>query len=112
MQTCPTNTQLVLTTVPDEALAESLAHQLVESGLAACVKILPACQSTYRWAGRIDRATEIPLIIVTHTHRYAALEQALKAAHPYDVPEILAIDCSAGLPAYLRWVADVSLPQI
>ena len=104
----PTHTRLVFTAVPDEALADSLAHQLVESGLAACVKRLPACQATYRWDGRIERATEIPLLIVVHTSCYAALESFLQAAHPYDVPEIVAIDCSAGLPDYLRWVADAS----
>lgn len=106
--TSPAQTCLVFTAVPDETLADLLAHQLVEAGLAACVKRLPACQSTYRWAGRIEHATEIPLIIVVHDEAYAALEQHLKSAHPYDVPEILAIDCSAGLPDYLRWVADVS----
>lgn len=104
-----TQIQLIFTAVPDEAVAETLAHQLVDAGLAACVKVLPACQSTYRWEGRIERASEIPLIIVAHAERYAALERHLKAAHPYDVPEILAIDCNAGLPDYLRWVADVSL---
>lgn len=105
-----TQTRLVFTTVPDETLAAALAQQLVELNLAACVKILPACQSTYRWEGQVERSTEIPLIIVAHTARYDALESHLKAAHPYDVPEILAIDCSAGLPDYLRWVIDVSMP--
>lgn len=103
-----TQTRLIFTTVPDETLAATLAHQLVEAGLAACVKALPACQSTYRWEAQIERTTEIPLIIVAHTKCYDALEQHLKAAHPYDVPEILAVDCSAGLPDYLRWVASVS----
>ena len=100
--------RLVFTSVPDEALAESLAQQLVESGLAACVKSLPACKAVYRWEGRIEHATEIPLIIVTHPDCYDALERFLVSAHPYDVPEILAMDCSAGLPDYLRWVASVT----
>lgn len=103
-----TEARLIFTAVPDEAFAESLAHQLIENGLAACVKVLPACNSTYRWEGQIERATEIPLMIVAHAERYAALEQHLKAAHPYDVPEILAVDCSDGLPDYLRWVASAS----
>lgn len=102
-QTC-----IVFTAVPDETLAESLARQLVETGLAACVKALPGCQSTYSWEGQVERTHEIPLIIVAHTRCYAALEQHLKSIHPYDVPEILAVDCSAGLPDYLRWVASVS----
>ncbi len=99
-----TGVRLVFTTVPDEALAEALAQQLVASGLAACVKTLPACTSTYRWEDRIEHATEIPLMIVTPAARYAALEQHLKQIHPYDVPEILAVDCSDGLPDYLQWV--------
>ena len=101
-------TRIVFTSAPDEALAESLAQQLVESGLAACVKALAPCQSTYRWEGKIEQSIEIPLIIVTQAASYEALEQQLRAAHPYDIPEILAIDCSAGLPDYLNWVARVS----
>lgn len=106
-----TETCLVFTSVPDEELADKLAHQLVEAGLAACVKALPACTATYRWEGQIERGMEIPLIIVADRARYAALEQHLKAAHPYDVPEVLAIDCSDGLPDYLHWVASVSSPD-
>ena len=103
-----THTLLVFTTVPDETLAETLARQLVATGLAACVKALPAATATYRWAGQIERAVEIPLIIVARHENYAALEQHLKAAHPYEVPEILSVDCSNGLPEYLRWVADTA----
>jgi periplasmic divalent cation tolerance protein len=106
-----TETCLVFTSVPDEELADRLAHEIIDAGLAACVKALPACAVTYRWEGRIERGTEIPLIIVAHRARYTALEQYLKAAHPYDVPEILGVDCNAGLPDYLRWVASVSSPD-
>ena len=101
-------TCLVFTTVPDEALAETLASQLIEMRLAACVKALPASNATYRWKGQIERATEIPLIIVTTRGRYDALEQHLKATHPYDVPEILTVDSHNGLPDYLRWVAEAT----
>lgn len=103
-----TGVRLVFSTLPDAALAERLAHQLVELGLAACVKTLPVCRSTYRWEGRIEHATEVPLMIVTSTANYCALEQHLKDAHPYDIPEILAVDCSDGLPDYLRWVLTTS----
>lgn len=98
--------QLILTTAPDADIANHLAHQLVESGLAACVKQLAPCQSTYRWQGQIERTTEIPLIIMSDDSRYAELESWLKAAHPYDLPEIIAIPCAQGLPAYLGWVAE------
>lgn len=99
-------TCLVFTSAPDAVLAEKMAQHLVGFQLAACVKQLPASQSTYHWEGRIEHATEIPLVIVTTAMAYPALERYLKSAHPYDVPEILALDCSAGLPDYLRWVTD------
>ena len=98
-----TDIQLIFTTVPDAALAETIAQQLIASGLAACVKTLPACTATFRWEGKIEQAAEIPLMIVAPTVHYASLEQQLKALHPYDVPEILAIDCTDGLPDYLQW---------
>ena len=96
--------QLILTTAPDADIAESLAHQLVESGLAACVKQLAPCRSTYRWQGQIESAIEIPLMIISDESRYAALEAWLKDAHPYDLPEIIALPCTNGLPEYLSWV--------
>lgn len=104
-----TGIRLVFTAVPDEAFAEILAGQLIELGLAACVKTLSACHSTYRWAGQIEHATEIPMIIVAPTICYSALEEHLKNTHPFDVPEILAVDCSAGLPDYLQWALAAGL---
>mgnify|MGYP000417966741 FL=1 len=98
--------QLILTTAPDADIAASLAHQLVESGLAACVKQLAPCQSTYRWQGQIESTTEIPLMIISDASRYAALEAWLKEAHPYDLPEIIALPCTNGLPEYLSWVNE------
>ena len=99
-------TQLILTTVPDADVAASLAQQLVEKGLAACVKQLAPCQSTYRWQGQIESTIEIPLMIISDEARYAALETWLKAAHPYDLPEIIALPCTHGLPDYLSWVTE------
>lgn len=98
--------QIIFTTAPDADVAGDLAHQLVASGLAACVKQLAPCQSTYRWQGQIEIATEIPLIIISDASRYAALESWLKEAHPYDLPEIITLPCTQGLPAYLGWVAE------
>lgn len=98
--------QLILTTLPDADVAANLAHQLIESGLAACVKQLAPCQSTYRWQGKTEVATEIPLMIISDESRYKDLEAWLKAAHPYDVPEIIALPCTHGLPEYLSWVNE------
>ena len=77
---------LVLTNVPDAALARALAQQLVEQRLAACVNILPAVQSIYQWQGAVEQAYEITLLIKTEQARYAQLEASIKAMRPYHVP--------------------------
>jgi periplasmic divalent cation tolerance protein len=101
---------LVLTNVPERAAAERLADMLVERQLAACVNILAPCRSVYRWKGAVQHDEEHPLLIKTTADRYAALEQALRAAHPYELPEILAFRVEQGLPAYLDWVAAETRP--
>jgi periplasmic divalent cation tolerance protein len=98
-------TLLVLTNLPDRAAAERLADALVEKNLAACVNILAPCRSVYRWKGAVQHDEEHPLLIKTTTERYAALERALRAGHPYELPEIIALPIERGLPAYLEWVA-------
>ena len=96
---------LVLTNLPDRAIAEKIAEMLVEKQFAACVNILAPCRSVYRWKGALQRDEEHPMLIKTTRARYAALEQALRAAHPYELPEIVAVPIERGLPAYLDWVA-------
>jgi periplasmic divalent cation tolerance protein len=98
-------TLLVLTNVPERAVAERLAGMLVEQRLAACVNILAPCRSVYRWRGAVQHDEEHPMLIKTTAERYAALEQALRAAHPYELPEIIAFPVGSGLSAYLEWVA-------
>ena len=101
---------LVLTNVPERAAAERLADMLVEQRLAACVNILAPCRSVYRWKGAVQRDEEHPMLMKTTVERYPALEQALRAAHPYQLPEIIAIPVERGLPAYLEWVAGETRP--
>lgn len=96
---------LVITNLPDAASAQALAEALVDQGLAACVNMLSPCRSVYRWQGRIEDAEEIPLLIKTTTDRYPALEAAIRARHPYELPEIVAVRIEHGLPDYLAWVA-------
>ena len=96
---------LILTNCPDEESANAIALALVESRLAACVNILPRVQSLYRWQGVIESATEIPLLIKSTASNYPALEALIRERHPHDVPEIIALPITQGLPAYLTWLA-------
>ncbi|HIG87779.1 MAG TPA: divalent-cation tolerance protein CutA [Planctomycetes bacterium] len=95
---------LVFSTAPDEEVARSLAQALVEEGLAACVTALPGASSTYSWQGRMETSSEVQLLIKTSKSRLAELEQRLCALHPFEVPELLAVEVVGGLPAYLDWV--------
>jgi len=97
-------TLLVLTNLPDRAAAERIADLVIEKRFAACVNIL-ACRSVYRWNGAVQRDEEHPLLIKTTADRYAELEAAIREAHPYELPEIIAVPIERGLTAYLDWVA-------
>lgn len=96
---------LVLTNLPDVASAEKLARALIESRAAACVNVLAACRSIYQWQGAVETATEIPLLIKTTAENYPQVEAIVRTQHPYDVPELIAIPITHGLPAYLDWLA-------
>ena len=95
---------LVVTNLPDRESAEKLAALLIERRLAACVNILAPCSSVYRWQGEIQHDEEHPLLIKTAKDRYAELEAAIRANHPYELPEVIAVPVIQGLPAYLQWV--------
>ena len=102
-------TLLVLTNCPDEEAANTIALAIVEARLAACVNILPRVQSIYRWQGRVESATEIPLFIKSTAACYPALQETIRTLHPYEIPEIIAVPIGRGLPAYLNWVAEETL---
>jgi periplasmic divalent cation tolerance protein len=100
---------LVLCTCPDAGVAERLASGLVEGGLAACASIVPGLTSIYSWEGKIQRDSEVLLLIKTRGDRYPELERQLRTTHPYDLPEIIAVPIDAGLAGYLAWIdANVS----
>jgi periplasmic divalent cation tolerance protein len=99
-----TDAVLILTTVPDDARAESLARTLVEERLAACVNIHGAMTSIYRWKGEVDREAERQLIIKTTRDRVPALEARIKALHSYELPEFVIVPIEGGSDAYLDWV--------
>jgi periplasmic divalent cation tolerance protein len=97
---------LVLTNVPDAVTADALARKLVEHRLAACVSRLPGVQSVYRWQGAIETSGEVTLMIKTAQTRYAELETVIKAWHPYQLPEIIALPITEGSPQYLEWIVQ------
>ena len=101
----------VLTNLPDQASAQAIASLLVEKRLAACVNIMPPVVSTYRWQGKVETASEVPLMIKTTMKRYPELEAAIRKAHPYEVPEIIALPIHVGLPDYLQWIDAQTLPE-
>ena len=96
---------LVLTQMPDHASALALARALVEGRLAACVSVGAPVDSLYHWRGQIETAREVPVAIKTRAGRYAAVEAAIVARHPYELPEVLAVPMVHGLERYLDWIA-------
>lgn len=97
---------IVLTNMPDTASASAMARMLVGQRLAACVNVLPGVRSIYQWQGVVEEAAEVTLLIKTTHERYIELENAIRSAHTYDVPEIIALPLVAGLPKYLEWVVS------
>lgn len=99
-------TLIILTNLPDVGSAKQLAKGLVEQRLAACVNVMAPCLSFYHWQGDLQEDGEIPVLIKTTAKLYPAVETHIKQQHPYELPEIIALGITAGLPDYLRWVAD------
>lgn len=98
--------RVCLCTVPSSEVGGELARGLVEARLAACVNIVPGVRSVYRWKGEIQDDGELLLIIKTSAERFEAMRDWLLEAHPYEVPEVLALPVSAGADAYLAWVLE------
>lgn len=95
---------LVITTLPDSEAGERLATKLVKNRLAACVNITPQVTSIYEWDGKMQRGSEVMLVIKTRVTRYAEVEQAITDDHPYELPEVIALPITAGLSEYLNWI--------
>ncbi len=103
----PPGCLLVLSTFPDAETARRIARTLVEERLAACGNLIPGIESIYRWQGEVETAREALVLFKTTQAAYPALEARLKALHPYEVPEILALPPTAtGWPPYLAWVGE------
>lgn len=97
---------VVFVTVPDEPCAVKLSESLLQQRLAACIHVLPAGTSRYRWQGKIESSVEYTLLIKTTSGRFAELEAAIRRLHPYEVPEIVGVPMVAVAPSYLKWIRD------
>lgn len=102
---------LVLTTCPGTITAKKIANELVMEKLAACVQIIPAVQSFFRWVGKVDTSEEILLLIKTTSERYPDLEAKIVSLHPYELPEIVTVPLSGGLEGYLAWIEANTRPE-
>jgi periplasmic divalent cation tolerance protein len=100
--------RLVFSTFADRETARRIATQLVTEKFAACANILPQVESIYRWNQNIESAEETLVLFKLAAARYPDFESKLKSLHPYEVPEIIAVDVVSGLPAYLEWAIENS----
>jgi periplasmic divalent cation tolerance protein len=97
--------QIIFCTVPDSETGRRIAERLVEYRHAACVNLLSGIESVYRWQGALQRDNEAVLMIKTRAADYPGVEATILELHPYELPEIIAVPLSGGLPAYLEWVS-------
>lgn len=100
------NALLVLSTFPDIEKARQIGTALVESQLAACVNLIPAIESIYRWQGALEHGTEVLAIFKTTSAAFAAFEARLKMLHPYEVPEIVAVKPGEISASYAAWLQE------
>ena len=106
---CNGEYSLVITTCADKESARRLAGIIVEQKLAACVQLIPI-ESIYVWDGAVCDENETLLFIKTGTALFDDLAAAIKSNHAYEVPEIIKISITDGLPEYLRWIGETIAP--
>ena len=97
---------LVITNLPDKTTALELAEKLISKKIAACVSLQAECTSIYRWQDKIENTSELPVFIKTLAEHYPEVEEIIKEMHPDELPEIISVSISGGLPAYLQWISD------
>jgi len=101
---------LVMTTCPTKDSAIKLAKALVKAKIAACIQISSPITSIYCWEDEICEEDEFNLQIKCTAQRYSALEMMVKQLHPYQVPELIAVSLTNGLPAYFDWIKETTTP--
>jgi periplasmic divalent cation tolerance protein len=97
---------VVLVTAPDVKVSRKLARACLEARVAACVNIVPRVESHYWWQGKVERGSELLLVIKTTAARLRALEKCVLANHPYDTPEFVVLPISSGNRRYLEWISS------
>ena len=100
------NILLALSTFPDIETARKISNQLVEEKFCACANIMASVESIYRWKEKIESGNETLVLFKLSENRQSAFQEKLCSLHPYEVPEIIFILVSSGLPEYLRWVVE------
>ena len=99
---------LALSTFPDRETAQRISNQLVTEKFAACANILPAMESIYRWKDKIESGNETLVVSKLSEDRQSGFQEKLRSLHPYEVPEIIFVPITSGLPEYLCWVVENS----
>jgi periplasmic divalent cation tolerance protein len=99
---------VVFITAANGEEATRLADMLVGAHLAACVQILPEMESVYRWQEKIERSSEVLLLVKTTRGKFDELEREVRALHSYDTPEIVAVPIVTGSAPYLEWLAKAA----
>ena len=98
---------LVISTCPNQDVAKQLAGKIIDEHLAACVNILPNIVSVYKWQGSMEESSESMMLIKSTKQQYENLQSLIVEEHPYELPEVIAVPISGGLPEYLAWINNV-----
>jgi len=101
-----TDSIVVLITAPNEEVAATIAHDVLNSRLAACVNIIRGVRSIYLWQGKVEDEGEVLMVVKTRKELFRDLEERVKGLHPYTVPEIIALPIVAGSEGYLGWLSE------
>jgi periplasmic divalent cation tolerance protein len=100
---------LVLVTAPDVKIARKLAQAALKARLSACANLIPRIESHYWWQGKIEKGSEVLLLIKTTRARLKELEKLMLELHPYDTPEFVVLAASHATSRYLAWVRSAVL---
>jgi len=107
----PAGFRIALVTAPDLKTARCLARAALDARLIACANLIPRVESHYRWQGKIERGTEVLMVLKTTAKCVAKLEKLIVAEHPYDTPEFVILDLRGGNKRYLSWLETGCKPS-